>query len=256
MASKSWPSGCEEPLPVARAWVIPTTKSASTTPSADVTLRRIVLVLIVVSFRGYCSCGGLPSSCLLSAGNFGDEESLRLYREDEAYPAARFPSTCDVERTLDGRGGDTPLMCEDALADLDGNVYHLCTPSPRRCSRGKPLGHEIRNRILRHIDVAVVALVYPLTHTQPDRGDGILHVHHAQHLKQGAFGGELYFLGGYLHHLSSSRRGYMSLIRLLTRGPPGATRDVRRIPGVYYCALAGHGSLQGKHVISRRCVLA
>jgi hypothetical protein len=48
----------------------------------------------------------------------------------------------------------------------------------------------------------------------------------------------------------------MSLIGLLTRGPPGATRDVRRIPGVYYSALAGHGWLQGKHVISRRCVFA
>src|SRR5215208_4128884 len=125
MASKSWPSGCEGPLPVARAWVIPTTKSASTTPSANVTLRRIVLVLIVVSFRGRCSCGGLLSSCLLSAGNFGDEERLGFYREDEVHPAARFPSPCDLERTLDGRGGDPRPVCEDAFADLDGNAYHL-----------------------------------------------------------------------------------------------------------------------------------
>jgi tartrate dehydratase beta subunit/fumarate hydratase class I family protein len=48
----------------------------------------------------------------------------------------------------------------------------------------------------------------------------------------------------------------MSLMGLLTRGPPGVTRDVRRIPGVYYSAVAGLGWLQGKHVISRRRVLA
>src|SRR5215213_3243902 len=125
MASKSWPSGCEEPLPVARAWVNPTTKSASTTPSANVTLRGIVLLLIVISFRDSCSRGDLLSSCLLSAGNFGDEESLGFYREYEAHPAARFPSTYDLERTLDGRGGDSGPVCECALTNPDGNAYHL-----------------------------------------------------------------------------------------------------------------------------------
>src|SRR5829696_8535386 len=126
MASKSEPSACEELFPVARAWVNSTTKSASTTPSANVTLRGIVLLLIVVSFRDSCSRGGLLSSCLPSAGNFGDEESLGFYREDEAHPAARFPSTCDLERSLDGRGSDTCPACEGTLVDLDDNAYHLC----------------------------------------------------------------------------------------------------------------------------------
>src|ERR671911_78182 len=125
MASKSGLSVCEELFPVARAWVIPSTTNANSVPSAKVTLRRTVTVPIVVSFRGRCSCCGLLSSCLLSAGNFGDEESLGLYREDEAHPATRFFSTCDLERTLDGRGGDLRPVCEGAFADLDGNAYHL-----------------------------------------------------------------------------------------------------------------------------------
>src|SRR5215203_3129434 len=111
MASKSGLPAREELGPVARACVVPTTKSANSAPSAHVTRRRTVLVLIVVSFRGSCSRGGLLSSCLPSAGNFGDEESLGFYREDEAHPAARFPSTCDLEGTL---------------VDLDDNAYHLC----------------------------------------------------------------------------------------------------------------------------------
>src|SRR5215204_5495854 len=48
MASKFGPSACEELFPVARAWVIPSTASASRTPSASVTLRRTILVLISV----------------------------------------------------------------------------------------------------------------------------------------------------------------------------------------------------------------
>src|SRR5215203_2122666 len=126
MASKSGLPAREELGPVARACVVPTTKSANSAPSAHVTRRRTVLVLIVVSFRGSCSRGGLLSSCLPSAGNFGDEESLGFYREDEAHPAARFPSTCDLERSLDGRGSDTCPACEGTLVDLDDNAYHLC----------------------------------------------------------------------------------------------------------------------------------
>src|SRR5829696_3831164 len=125
MASKSEPSACEELFPVARAWLNSTTKSASTTPSANVTLRGIVLLLIVVSFRDSCSRGGLLSSCLPSAGNFGDEESLGFYREYEAHPAVGFTSPYDLERTLDGRGGDPRPVREGALPDLDGNAYHL-----------------------------------------------------------------------------------------------------------------------------------
>jgi hypothetical protein len=41
-------------------------------------------------------------------------------------------------------------------------------------------------------------------------------------------------------------RGYMSLIGLLTRRPPGATRDVRRIPGAYYSAPAGSQPASGE----------
>src|SRR5215203_2771157 len=125
MASKSGLPAREELGPVARACVVPTTKSANSAPSAHVTRRRTVLVLIVVSFRGSCSRGGLLSSCLPSAGHFGDEESLWFYREDETHPAARFPSTCDLERPLDGRGTAPRPVCEVALSDLGGNAYHL-----------------------------------------------------------------------------------------------------------------------------------
>src|ERR671911_3002471 len=38
----------------------------------------------------------------------------------------------------------------------------------------------------------------------------------------------------------------MSLIRLLPGDPPGATRDVRRIPGVYYSAPAGSRLASGE----------
>src|SRR5918993_1339884 len=79
----------------------------------------------VSSFRGRCSFAGFLSSCLLSAGYFADEENIGFYREDEAHLAARFPSACAQERTLDGRGGDPRPVCEGALADLDGNAYHL-----------------------------------------------------------------------------------------------------------------------------------
>src|SRR5215207_3569174 len=79
----------------------------------------------VSSFRGRCSCAGFLSSCLLSARYFSDEENIGFYREDEAHLAARFPSTCALERTLDGRGGDPRPEREGALADLDGNAYHL-----------------------------------------------------------------------------------------------------------------------------------
>src|SRR5215207_9599295 len=79
----------------------------------------------VASFRGRCSCAGFLSSCLLSARYFADEENIGFYREDEAHLAARFPSTCALERTLDGRGGDPRPEREGALADLDGNAYHL-----------------------------------------------------------------------------------------------------------------------------------
>ena len=70
------------------------------------------------------------SSCLLSAANFGDEESLGFYRKDEAYSAARFSSFYALERTLDGRGGDRRPVCEGALADLDSNAYHLVLSFP------------------------------------------------------------------------------------------------------------------------------
>src|SRR3712207_5240379 len=118
MASKSGPSACEELFPVARAWVVPNTTSAKSAPSANVTLRRTVSILIVVSLRGRYSCARPLSSRLLSAGTSGDEESLGLYREDEAHPAARSPSTCGLERTLDGRGGDLHQVREGALTDL------------------------------------------------------------------------------------------------------------------------------------------
>src|SRR5215207_10097840 len=91
-------------------------------PSAELVA---VFSSYVSSFRGRCSCAGFLSSCLLSAGYFADEENLGLYREDETHLAARSPSTCAQERTLDGRGGDLPPVCEGALADLDGNAYHL-----------------------------------------------------------------------------------------------------------------------------------
>src|SRR5215217_188193 len=125
MASKSGPSACEELFPAARAWVIPTTKSASTTPSAKSHYDGQFWYSLLYSFQGSCSYGGLLSSCLLSAKNFRDEDSLGIYRENEAYSAARFPSPYDLERTLDGRGSDPRLVCERTLANLDGNAYHL-----------------------------------------------------------------------------------------------------------------------------------
>src|SRR5215204_1088710 len=63
MASKFGPSACEGLFPVARAWVIPSTASASRTPSASVTLRRTILVLIsVFPFSGIVVPGDICSS--------------------------------------------------------------------------------------------------------------------------------------------------------------------------------------------------
>src|SRR5918995_127066 len=66
------------------------------------------------------------SSRLLSPADvFGHEVSLRVYREEEAYSAAGLPISHDLECALDGRGGDTHLVSECALIDLDRNTYHL-----------------------------------------------------------------------------------------------------------------------------------
>src|SRR5215212_9696624 len=65
------------------------------------------------------------SSRLPPAVVLGDEESLGIYREDEAYTATRFPCPCDLQRPLDGRGGDPGPARECTLTGLDGHAYHL-----------------------------------------------------------------------------------------------------------------------------------
>src|SRR5918994_4760537 len=62
------------------------------------------------------------------AGVFGDEVNLRFYREEEAHSAAGLPFARDLERALDGRGGDPHPVIECALTDLDSHPYHLGAP--------------------------------------------------------------------------------------------------------------------------------
>src|SRR5215203_6953835 len=62
------------------------------------------------------------------AVTFGDEESLRVYREDEAHPTARFPCPCDLQRPLDGRGGDPHPARKGSLTNLDAHTYHVRIP--------------------------------------------------------------------------------------------------------------------------------
>src|SRR3712207_2116650 len=64
------------------------------------------------------------------AGSCGDEEDLRVYREDEAHSAAGLPLSCDLDCTLDGRGDDTHPVSEGAFSDLDCHAYHLGVPFP------------------------------------------------------------------------------------------------------------------------------
>ena len=59
---------------------------------------------------------------------FGDEEGLRVYREEEAYLASTLSSPCDVQRPLDGRCGDPHPAREDALADFEAHAYHHRAP--------------------------------------------------------------------------------------------------------------------------------
>src|SRR5919112_2494964 len=154
-------------------------------------------------------------------------------------------------------GAVTRVRCGRAPSRIStATLIISCSPFARRRSRGQPLGHEIRNRIPGDIDVAVTTLVYPLAHAQSDWGNGILHVHDAQHLQQGAFGGELYFLGGYLHHLCSSRRGYISPNCLQTGGRRVSPATSGESPVCTTLHLQSLGSLRGKRVISRGCVLA
>src|SRR5215203_1070946 len=68
------------------------------------------------------------SGSLSLVGATGDEESLRVYREEEAYPAPRLPFTCDLQRKLDGGGGDPHSAREDTLANLYAHTYHLRAP--------------------------------------------------------------------------------------------------------------------------------
>src|SRR5215213_10089519 len=68
------------------------------------------------------------SGSLSLVGATGDEESLRVYREEEAYPASRLPFSCQLQRQLDGGGGDPHPAREDTLANLDAHAYHLGAP--------------------------------------------------------------------------------------------------------------------------------
>src|SRR5215207_2673024 len=65
---------------------------------------------------------------LKSGRNLRDEESLRVYREDETHPATALPSARKLKRPFDGRGGELHPACEGALTDLYGHAYHLRTP--------------------------------------------------------------------------------------------------------------------------------
>src|SRR5215207_9144585 len=92
MASKFGPSACEGLFPVARAWVIPSTASASRTPSASVTLRRTILLLIsVFPFSGtvvpedVCSSRPFGKWCFSAhpisprAIKLGTDKTLRIF---------------------------------------------------------------------------------------------------------------------------------------------------------------------------------
>lgn len=68
--------------------------------------------------------------CMLvpPAGAFRNEGSLRIYREDEAYPAVELPFSCDLQRPFDGRGSNPCPAREVALTNLDGHANpHRCT---------------------------------------------------------------------------------------------------------------------------------
>src|SRR5918993_2927479 len=71
------------------------------------------------------------SGCLPVSGSCGEEEDLRVYWKDEAYSADGLPVSCDLDCTLDGRGGDTHPVGEGAFSDLDCHTYHLGVPFPR-----------------------------------------------------------------------------------------------------------------------------
>src|SRR5919107_2141123 len=81
----------------------------------------------------------MPTCCISSnfplAVTFGDEESLAVYQEDETHPAARFPCPCNLQRPLDGRGGDPHPARKGSLTNLDAHTYHVRIPPLPRSLR-------------------------------------------------------------------------------------------------------------------------
>src|SRR5215208_4780660 len=87
-----------------------TARSSGASPSwlqnaPGVRVRCVTSSLSEEEAASFVQC--MPTCCISSnfplAVTFGDEESLGVYREDEAHPAARFPCPCDLQRPLDGR---------------------------------------------------------------------------------------------------------------------------------------------------------
>src|SRR5215217_3186162 len=66
------------------------------------------------------------SGRLSLVGTFGDEESFRVYREEEADAATGLPLSRDLQRLLERGGSDLHPAREVTLTDLDGHAYHLC----------------------------------------------------------------------------------------------------------------------------------
>src|SRR3712207_5724722 len=90
----AWGSGA---TPAPRVWLATGKRLGCATPSPPrggaTFVRRVPMRSI---------SGRLPR-----AGRCGEEESLGVYREDEAHPAAGLPFSDDLQRALDGWGGDT-----------------------------------------------------------------------------------------------------------------------------------------------------
>src|SRR5215203_280629 len=89
-------------------------------------------------------------------GAIRHEESLSVYREEEANPASRLPFPCDLQRPLDGGGADPHPAREVTLANLDAHAYHLRAPlllslllSERRGVSRFPAPKAISKKILR-----------------------------------------------------------------------------------------------------------
>src|SRR5215204_2509038 len=117
-----------------------TARSSGASPSwlqnaPGVRVRCVTSSLSEEEAASFVQC--MPTCCISSnfplAVTFGDEESLGVYREDEAHPAARFTCPYDLQRPLDGRGGDRHSARKGSLTNRYAHTDHVRIP-PRPSS--------------------------------------------------------------------------------------------------------------------------